>query len=298
MSLEYLQERFGSKLKGDEIIRAADYYYDFTNNAFNVIFNDMYANHPIVNCILEITAINTDGVYGECTKGIVIIHLFEILRMVPRRAIYTFIISVVAHELMHLNQYMPVKHNFTKEEVLKFIEKPNDWETIQYLTEKREYLEDTLGVNFNMLAYKLIDLSYAIYETDVYRQMTEKEYWIYLICRLYVDKDSVKDFEAHLSKSIDDYPSVNIFVFTDVENDKYYSFRHPIKINNKYIMPDDELLTLIYNINKLSSCRFSCEVITKNFKDDGSYESLDVKFKYTEVLNKPLIKYDNKPCAD
>lgn len=300
MGYKNIIDDFGSDLNEKEILTLADHYYDFATNTFNFLYNDMYGSFDNnINAVLEITSRDTNGVFGSCISGHISLHLYEILRVVPRNAIYTIIISVLAHELKHLNQNIPVNHNFNKKDTIKYIENPNDWETLQYLNEKREYIENSLGVNFNMLAYNHMDLSHALYKTDMYKPLTDKEYWVRLLCRLTFKRKDIKDIDKLFNDHLDGYQFINLTIISDVQTDRYYTFNHSIKINGNYTVPRDTLLNLIDNINTINRATFSLRVTPSVALEVGGLKNLvlDIVFKYSDIVCRPLIRYDDKPCA-
>lgn len=279
-----------------EILQNIGRYYDFAMDAYSLIFSDLYDDIDWANFKLTISheyklKSNSFAIYGNYMAGSITLYLYSILKCVPIRYIYTIIVSVLVHELKHAGQERVNRDIFESDQAfINAVERPVEWETLKYLTEKREYLEDMLGVCIDIPSFKNYYMNYPVYDTSLYTQSTPEGYWISLI-RVISGKEGV------MSRVYDDIvrePTVilQLKYKGNKENRLFYSYAQYVKIDGLITYPDNELITLINNIATVERYRYSF----KGFKleDDSAFL---LRLTYGILENSPLIKYD-KPCTD
>lgn len=279
-----------------EILQCISDYYDFSVDAYNILLMDLYGNAEWANFVLKISPeFNLDrsscAIFGCYDIGTITIYLYSILKSVPKRCVCTMIISTIVHELKHAGQRWASINDFKSEQdFINTVERPVEWETLQYLVEKREYLEDKLGINIDLMSIKRNHLKYPVYRTTSYEAMNPENYWPSLLSKLYYkDSDTllkIQDAIVHEQNII-----IQLIYDEEEENRTFYSYAQYIKYDGLIIYPYREMIELLNAISNVDKHSYT---IRAAMAEDG--KTFLIRSKYRIIYNSPLIKYD-EPCT-
>lgn len=279
-----------------EILQCIGDYYDFSMDAYNILLMDLYGNAEWANFVLEISPeFNLDSdscaIFGCYGIGTITIYLYTILKSIPTRYVCTMIISTMVHELKHAGQRWASINDFESEQdFINTVERPVEWETLQYLVEKREYLEDRLGINIDLVSIKRNHLKYPVYSMASYEAINPENYWPLLLGKLYYgDSDTllkIQDAIIH-EQTI----AIQLIYDEEKENRTFYSYSQYIKYDGLIVYPDREIIKLLNAISNVDKYGYT---IRAAMAEDG--KTFLIRSKYRITYNSPLIKYD-EPCT-
>lgn len=280
-----------TRLDEKQIIEYISSYYDFAYDAFTLIRDDMYQN-DWMNCKLDIAVdyVKKENclVYGQYYSGKVILYLYSIMKKNPINIVPTMIIGVLTHELKHAGQILLPRSSFSSDqEYINAIERSTDWETLQYLTQRRNFLEEYLCVSIDLRMFKNHDLSYPVMPTNVYKPTTPLIYWMDLIGSMF----SLYDLPEILSnkKWFDEADNL-IIQFENIgeENNMFFSGGQYIKQDGVFTYPGPDTLRLIFNIRASNSSRIA--IAGGYDKDNCSI----LRFRYEILKFIPLLKFSEE----
>lgn len=295
MSDERMQKILNTKLSEKDLIEQAGYYYDFTAQCFDLIFTDMYMNVAHINAILEIRADACDQdendyvTFGQCYPGIVRVYLFSIMRVVPSRFIKDIIVGTIAHELKHINQI-----NYSNKEISgmdinrdKLIERSVEWETNNYITEKKEFIETSLNIKINQDIIRAYQVKSGVLPTNLYMQTTLDRFWFDIIKYLVYPNEKIPN-DIINTNILNLHENIGIqFINTDGVNNQFYSCMQYIKDKGNPMYPTDDVLKLVENIVSATDIM----IVYKYGFSTTDKNLFLLQFEYTINCNSPIIKY-------
>lgn len=285
----------GNYLNETNIIQSIGNYYDFSNDVFLFVFEDLYGEVDSINAILTISPKEelNDGnaVLGECHPGEVIIFLYNILKYNRITDIISVLVNTIIHELMHLGQtyntYKEIEESGYSEN--RLVEMSVEYETDKYITVNRERIEQKFGVCINTIMLKKDIVHFGMLQNNLYQPCSHDRFWIDIIVRLLdgIKRDSAIDFmNALIEKDvINSNKDVVLIVESDEDNpSRYENISVYIKKDNRIQYPDDDCL---YSIKTI--CSSSRTVMTGCYYDNEVGVHI-VAIKYKVILQSPLIK--------
>lgn len=254
---------YGMDIKYEDLIKFIDRYYDFSFDVFDWAIEKIYPEDkfPYVNCSFEISPIelrNNIGrrVYGNSSSGLINIYLYNIIYdniSLGVNDLKVLIISVIVHELFHLNQnkykdnrsVSSFKIDDDYESRVRFVEHPVIQKTLEFLDINMHEICEKFKVRYNRATIEHFNIPNDIYmmRTNTYNSNTPEIFWVDLITSLFnkkeLDQDLISIIESNSTVSI----NVKYNGYRNFEDDDVY-----IKKDNEYYAPSVEL---VHNIRKI-----------------------------------------------